>query len=93
MVSYGNPFDPVVTSSPLINTRQLDRVLGLIGTGQAEGARRILLMLGRDQLGEPSNEVQAALNAITDVNRLEELARHLRRVASWQELLNLNGGA
>ena len=28
MVSYGNPFDPAVTSSPLINTRQLDRVLG-----------------------------------------------------------------
>jgi len=41
MVSYGNPFDPAVTSSPLINTRQLDRVLGLIGTGQAEGARLV----------------------------------------------------
>ena len=33
MVSYGNPFDPAVTSSPLINTRQLDRVLGLIDAG------------------------------------------------------------
>ena len=38
MVSYGNPFDPAVTSSPLINTRQLDRVLGLIAEGQAAGA-------------------------------------------------------
>ena len=38
MVSYGNPFDPDVTSSPLINTRQLDRVLGLIAKGQEEGA-------------------------------------------------------
>ena len=38
MVSYGNPFDPAVTASPLINTRQLDRVLTLIGTGQQEGA-------------------------------------------------------
>ena len=28
-------------SSPLINTRQLDRVLGLIGRGQAEGARLV----------------------------------------------------
>ena len=27
MVSYGSPFDPEVTSAPLINTRQLDRVL------------------------------------------------------------------
>jgi aldehyde dehydrogenase (NAD+) len=38
MVSYGNPFDPEVTSSPLINQRQLDRVLGLIARGQEEGA-------------------------------------------------------
>jgi len=30
MVSYGNPFDPATTSAPLINSRQLDRVLGLI---------------------------------------------------------------
>jgi aldehyde dehydrogenase (NAD+) len=41
MVSYGNPFDPAVTSSPLINTRQLDRVLGLIAQGEAEGARLV----------------------------------------------------
>ncbi len=37
MVSYGNPFDPAVTSSPLINTRQLDRVLGLIERGAGGG--------------------------------------------------------
>src|SRR5262249_57609809 len=41
MVAYGSPFDPAVTSSPLINTRQLDRVLGLIADGQAEGARLV----------------------------------------------------
>ena len=44
MVSYGNPFDPEVTSSPLINPRQLDRVLGLIapraGRGRPAGIRR-----------------------------------------------------
>jgi aldehyde dehydrogenase (NAD+) len=41
MVSYGNPFDPAVTSSPLINPRQLDRVMNLIGQGRAEGARLV----------------------------------------------------
>src|SRR5580700_2002653 len=41
MVSYGNPFDPAVTSSPLINSRQLDRVLGLIAEGRASGARLV----------------------------------------------------
>jgi aldehyde dehydrogenase (NAD+) len=41
MVSYGNPFDPAVTSSPLVNGRQLERVMTLIGQGQAEGARLV----------------------------------------------------
>ncbi|MCW2934709.1 MAG: putative aldehyde dehydrogenase [Actinomycetia bacterium] len=41
MVSYGNPFDPAVTASPLINTRQLDRVMGLIARGGEEGARLV----------------------------------------------------
>ena len=41
MVSYGNPFDPAVTAAPLINTRQMDRVLGLIAEGQADGARLV----------------------------------------------------
>jgi aldehyde dehydrogenase (NAD+) len=41
MVSYGSPFDPTVTSSPLINSRQMDRVLGLIAEGQAAGARLV----------------------------------------------------
>jgi len=41
MVSYGSPFDPEVTSAPLINPRQLDRVLGLIARGQDEGARLV----------------------------------------------------
>jgi aldehyde dehydrogenase (NAD+) len=42
MVSYGDPFDPATTSAPLINARQLDRVLGLIASGQQEGARLVL---------------------------------------------------
>jgi aldehyde dehydrogenase (NAD+) len=41
MVSYGNPFDETTTSAPLINSRQLDRVLGLIARGQEEGARLV----------------------------------------------------
>jgi aldehyde dehydrogenase (NAD+) len=41
LVSYGNPFDPAVTAAPLINSRQLDRVMDLIGQGQAAGARLV----------------------------------------------------
>jgi aldehyde dehydrogenase (NAD+) len=41
LVSYGDPFDPLTTASPLINRRQLDRVLGYIARGQEEGARLV----------------------------------------------------
>jgi len=38
IVSYGDPFDPLVTAAPLINGRQLDRVLGFVARGVEEGA-------------------------------------------------------
>jgi len=41
IVSYGDPFDPLTTASPLINGRQLDRVLGYVARGQEEGARLV----------------------------------------------------
>jgi hypothetical protein len=59
--------------------------------GKAEEARKILLLLGRDQLGEPAPEVRAALDALADVNRLEELTVRLKHATSWQELLGLSG--
>ena len=40
-VTYGDPFDPAVLSSPLINAKQLDRVVGFIERGQQEGARLV----------------------------------------------------
>jgi hypothetical protein len=44
----------------------------------------------RSQFGEPSAEA-AALEALTDVEKLEELTVRLLPVTSWQELLGLNG--
>ncbi|KAA9151552.1 aldehyde dehydrogenase [Amycolatopsis acidicola] len=35
-VTYGDPFDPGVMSCPLINEKQLERVLGFIETGKKE---------------------------------------------------------
>lgn len=40
-VVYGDPFDESVASSPLINERQLDRVLGFVELGRNEGARLV----------------------------------------------------
>jgi predicted transposase YdaD len=63
----------------------------ILEEGEAKGARKILVLLGRDQFGEPSANVWAALDALADVNRIEELTVRMKRAASWQELLGLPG--
>jgi aldehyde dehydrogenase (NAD+) len=73
MVSYGNPFDPAVTSSPLINTRQLDRVLGLIAEGQAAGAR--LVSGGTRGEGDLAAGNFVAPTLFTDVSNDMSIAR------------------
>src|SRR5580658_9181546 len=73
MVSYGNPFDPAVTSSPLINPRQLDRVMNLIGQGRAEGAR--LVCGGTRGEGDLAAGNFVAPTLFTDVNNDMTIAR------------------
>jgi aldehyde dehydrogenase (NAD+) len=41
MITYGDPFEASVLASPLINTRQLERVLGFIERAQEGGARLV----------------------------------------------------
>jgi len=73
MVSYGNPFDPAVTSSPLINTKQMERVLGLITQGQAEGAR--LVCGGTRSEGDLAAGNFVAPTLFTDVTSDMSIAR------------------
>jgi hypothetical protein len=55
--------------------------------GRTEEARAILLRLGGKWFGALSIEVQAALTAITGIERLEQLSERLLDVESWEELL------
>jgi predicted transposase YdaD len=55
--------------------------------GRAEEARKLLLRLGRKHLGEPGATVEAAVQALTNLERLELLAERLTEVKSWQDLL------
>jgi aldehyde dehydrogenase (NAD+) len=73
MVAYGNPFDPAVTSSPLINTRHTERVLGLIADGQAEGAR--LVCGGTRSEGDLAAGNFIAPTLFTDVSNDMRIAR------------------
>lgn len=59
--------------------------------GQAKEARKFLLLQGSSRFGEPTPEVAAAVNALADVEKLEQLGVKLLHVSSWQELLGWNG--
>jgi hypothetical protein len=61
--------------------------------GKAAEARRVVLLLGRTRFGEPSPQVTAALDALSEVSQLEALAIRLLQVSSWEELLGGNGSA
>jgi predicted transposase YdaD len=56
--------------------------------GRAEEARKLLLRQGHRRFGPPSAVQEAALVAITDLDRLERLSDRLLDVGSWQELLD-----
>ncbi len=55
--------------------------------GALKEAQRMLLRFGRKHLGSPGESILAALDAIQDVQRLEELAERVEGVRSWEELL------
>ena len=55
--------------------------------GLVEGERRILKRLGTRQFGKPDPLIDAALDAITDLDRLEQLSVRVLEVKTWEELL------
>ncbi|HVK21682.1 MAG TPA: aldehyde dehydrogenase family protein [Actinokineospora sp.] len=69
MITYGDPFDPTVLAAPLINPKQLDRVIGYIDRGK-DAAR---LITGGSKVEGVGNFVQPTIFA--DVDNTAELAQ------------------
>jgi predicted transposase YdaD len=55
--------------------------------GKVEGLRESVIRQGRKKFGPPTAEQEAAVNAITDLGRLEALTEKLLDVSTWDELL------
>jgi len=55
--------------------------------GRAEEAKRILKRLGSRRFGKPDAHIEAALDAIADLERLEQLSDRVLEVTGWEELL------
>jgi predicted transposase YdaD len=67
--------------------RESSTYQAILEEGRAEEARRLLLLQGHDRFGPPSSETRAAIETISSVERLEQLARRLLRASTWEELL------
>jgi predicted transposase YdaD len=86
----GLRYPPAVAAQLLQGVRAMKEsstYQAILDEGRAEEARKVLLLLGNDKLGPPDTETRAALEAITDVNRLERLLQRLLQVSGWRELL------
>ncbi len=59
----------------------------ILREGRAEEARRILRRLGGKRFGKPDAHIEAALDAIADLERLEQLSDRVLEVTAWEELL------
>jgi hypothetical protein len=63
----------------------------ILDEGREEGAlreaRKLLLRLGRRKFGAPEPAVEAAVQAITDLDRLERMSDRMFDATSWQDLL------
>ena len=55
--------------------------------GPVEGERRILRRQGTRRFGKPDTHIEAALDAIADLERLEQLSDRVLEVKTWDELL------
>ena len=58
-----------------------------LAKGRAEEARRILRRQGTRRFGKPDTHIEAALDAIADLERLEQLTDRVLEVTTWEELL------
>jgi hypothetical protein len=61
-----------------------------LNMGELREARRFLVVLGMERLGEPSTEIMRALEAIQSVERLEALGRRMitdPAIGGWDDLV------
>jgi predicted transposase YdaD len=55
--------------------------------GRIEEARKTLLRQGRKRLGPPNEQIEAAITALNDLDRLNDLSESIVDVTTWDELM------
>jgi hypothetical protein len=58
-----------------------------LAKGAVREAKKILLLVGSQNLGPPDPATAAAIESLTDLDQLERLTVQVLNVSSWRELL------
>jgi hypothetical protein len=58
-----------------------------LSKGRSQGERNLLLHLGTKKFGPPSAAIAAALQAIAEPARIEQLAERLLDAVDWEDLM------
>ena len=67
--------------------RESSTYQAILDEGRIEEAQKMILRLGRQKFGSPNDLIAAALQAITDLERLERMGDRILSVSTWNELL------
>ena len=67
--------------------RESSTYQAILDEGRLEEAQAIVLRQGRKRFGPPDARTSAAIESITDLERIEQLSERLLDVSSWDELL------
>jgi predicted transposase YdaD len=60
----------------------------ILDEGRVEERQKVLLELGTERFGPPTEPERNILSSLTDLDRLERITKRLLRAADWQELLS-----
>ena len=59
----------------------------ILEEGRVEELHRVILRLGRVRFREPDESIRNQIEAMRDIDRLEDLTERLLIVSSWDELM------
>ena len=74
-------------TSPIVEKWKAEAAEVAAAAAHLNEARRILVLQGRERWGEPPAGKLAALEAVSDLTALEQMAVRLLRANTWDELL------
>ncbi|MGE5754483.1 MAG: hypothetical protein ACM35G_02020 [Planctomycetaceae bacterium] len=76
-----------IEESSIYQKIQAEGMAKEIAQGSTQEAKRILMRVGQKRFGPPEAGVVAAIEDITDRERVEALIERLDEVSSWEALL------